>query len=139
MHQMGLWRAVPEVSWKLSLQLRTAQEMSSWPCQMLLHADSVGPVMFVKVGHSACHQKGFFFGFLMFCLPTEDTGYLFSIPSSDLKKGCAQESLPQLDQLVLHILVLPAFIFVTAFLHICFQPQQSSAFCAELVKAVGKV
>lgn len=121
MHQMGLWRAVPEVFGSCVLQLRTAQEVSSWPCQMLLHADSVGPVMFSKVGHSGCHQKRFFFVFLMFCLPSEGIRYLLNILSSDLKKGCAQTSLSQLYQLVLYILVLPTFIFITAFLHMCFQ------------------
>lgn len=45
------------------LQLRTAQEVSSWPCQMLLHSDGVGSVMFGKAGHSGCHQKGFFWFF----------------------------------------------------------------------------
>lgn len=75
----------------------------------------------------------------MFCLPSEDIEYLSNIPPSDLKKDCAQASLPQLYQLVVYTLVLPTFIFITAFLHICFQLHQSSAFCAELVKSVGKV
>lgn len=92
----------------------------------------------VKQVIQAAIRKGFF-GFLMFCLPSEGTGYLFNILSSDLKKGCAQTSLSQLYQLVLYILVLPTFIFITAFLHVCFQLHQSASFCAEVVKSVGKV
>lgn len=126
-----------------ALQLRSAQKMSSWPCQMLLHADNVGPVMLGKVGHSGCHQKGFFclFGFfLMFCLPSEDIGYLFNIPLSDLKKGCAQTSLSQMYQLVLYILVLPAFTFISAFLHILVKVFSfTKAFCAEGVKSWVKL
>lgn len=41
-------------------QLRTTQERSSCPCQMLLCADNVVPGVFGNVGHSSCTRKGFF-------------------------------------------------------------------------------
>lgn len=89
-------------------QLSTRQEMNSWPCQMLLRADSVVPVMLGNVGHSGCYQKGFV---LMFCLPLHVTGYLFNISSPGSEEGLCPAS--QLYQLV-----LPSLIFIGAFLNV---------------------